>query len=151
MTSTKKHLLVLALSHLGPPSYVVAILEHQQHCLTVTTSHSVGFSKEELSLTHLHYYLLTDNCASNILGPMCGEEMASSAVRATHHTMYLSIVRMMLSSIGMLPDLSCMALSSGNSWRMAVASWSSSAWARPAEIRELEVKRRVSSLAGAAG
>lgn len=59
--------------------------------------------------------------------------MAPNAVGPTHHMMYLRTVCTKLSSMGILPDLSCMALSSGNSWRMAVASWSFSAWVRSAE------------------
>lgn len=67
------------------------------------------------------------------VGRGVGEEMAPGAVRPTHQMMYLRTVRTRLSSMGMLPDLSCMALSSGNSWRMAVASWSFSAWVRSAD------------------
>lgn len=66
------------------------------------------------------------------LGRGVGRRQLPALSSTAHQMVYLRIERMRPSRMGMPPDPSCMALSSGNSWRMAVASWFFSAWVRSA-------------------
>lgn len=61
-----------------------------------------------------------------------GKRQLLALSSTAHQMMYLRIERIRLFRMGMPPDPCCIALSSGNSWRMAVASWFFSAWVRSA-------------------